>query len=963
MQTTTPTSAKPAQKANILLVDDHDANLLALEAILDDLGQNLVRARSGEEALKHLLRDDFAVVLLDVRMQGLDGFETAKIIRSREKNRHTPIIFLTAYDTNRLSVEEAYALGSVDYLVKPLVPVILRAKVAGFVELYEKAAQIKRQAEQIRQMERRGFERKLAEENARLRESESRKTAILETALDCIITINHEGKVVEFNPAAEQTFGFSRAQIVGRELAECIIPPGQRQRHRRGLAHYLATGQESVLGRRLEMQGVRADGSEFPVELAVTRIPTDGPPLFTAYLRDITERKRAEGRRNARLAVTQVLAQAATLREAAPQILEAMCKGLGWDVGALWTLDRAAAVLRCAEVWHTPAVSVRHFEATTRERCFPAGTGLPGRVWSAGQPVWIPDVTRDDNFPRADVASQEGLHGAFGCPVRVGTEFIGVIEFFSQALKEPDADLLEMMTTIGGQVGQFLERTHTEEALRESEQRFARFMHHLPGLAWIKDLEGRYVYANDAAVKAFGKAREELYGKTDEGVFPPGTAAQFSDNDRRALSAGAGLQVVETLEHDGGTVHHSLVNKFPILGPDGQASLVGGMAIDITDRLRAEEALREADRLKDEFLAMLAHELRNPLAPVRNALYVMRQPGVDKATVEQVRAMAERQVQHMARLLDDLLDVSRITRGKIELRHEVVDLGSVLHRTVEAVRPLIEERRHQLTISLQAGSLRLEADPTRLEQILINLLTNAAKYTDAGGQIGVTAEREAGDIVVRVRDTGIGIPPEMLTRVFDLFVQAPQHREHAQSGVGIGLTLVKQLVELHTGTVAAHSAGLGHGSEFVVRLPALPMERDGPHAPAQAGSARPGAAPSRRVLVVDDNQDAANSLALLLRLEGQDVQVVYDGVAALERAAAFLPQIVLLDLGMPGIDGYEVARQLRKQAGLEKTLLVALTGWGQEEDRRRSQATGFHMHLVKPLEPGVLQSLLMRSVS
>src|SRR5207249_11890943 len=257
--------------------------------------------------------------------------------------------------------EEAYALGSVDYLVKPLVPVILRAKVAGFVELYEKAAQIKRQAEQIRQMERRGFERKLAEENARLRESESRKTAILETALDCIITINHEGKVVEFNPAAEQTFGFSRAQIVGRELAECIIPPGQRQRHRRGLAHYLATGQGSVLGRRLEMQGVRADGSEFPVELAVTRIPTDGPPLFTAYLRDITERKRAEGRRNARLAVTQVLAEAATVHEAAPNMLAAICKGLDWDIGALWTLDQPAAALRCLEVWHTPEVQVQEF--------------------------------------------------------------------------------------------------------------------------------------------------------------------------------------------------------------------------------------------------------------------------------------------------------------------------------------------------------------------------------------------------------------------------------------------------------------------------------------------------------------------------------------------------------------------------------------------------------------------------
>ncbi len=381
-----------------------------------------------------------------------------------------------------------------------------------------------------------------------------------------------------------------------------------------------------------------------------------------------------------------------------------------------------------------------------------------------------------------------------------------------------------------------------------------------------------------------------------------------------------------------------------------------GIAIE-NARLYAE--VKEADRKKDEFLAMLAHELRNPLAPISNALQILRMTGMNGPTAERARAMMDRQVQHMVRLVDDLLDVSRIMQGKIELRKEPVEVAAVVARAVETARPAIDAQRHELTITLPPEPVLVEADPVRLAQVVSNLLNNSAKYMEAGGHIWLSAERRAGHLVLRVRDAGIGIAPDLLARIFDLFVQAEHGVGRAQGGLGIGLTLVKRLVELHGGSVTAHSDGPGKGSEFVIVLPALPPTRPAapPAAePAEAPSAAPP--PALRVLVVDDNVDAAESLATLLRLEGQDVRVAHDGPAALEAAPAYRPDVVFLDIGMPGMDGYEVARRLRREPGLEGVLLVALTGWGQDEDRRRSREAGFDEHLVKPVDPAAVATLL-----
>jgi two-component system CheB/CheR fusion protein len=370
---------------------------------------------------------------------------------------------------------------------------------------------------------------------------------------------------------------------------------------------------------------------------------------------------------------------------------------------------------------------------------------------------------------------------------------------------------------------------------------------------------------------------------------------------------------------------------------------------------RRAEALAEADRRKDEFLAMLGHELRNPLAPIRNAVQVLRRLGPPDPNLRRTTDLIDRQVQAMARLVDDLLDVSRITGGKIKLQREQVDLAAVVARGVETVRPLIDARGHALAVALPREPLRVEADATRLAQVVSNLLHNAAKYTEEGGHIWLTVERRLGEAWVRVRDDGLGIPTELLPQVFDLFTQGDRSLARSEGGLGIGLTLVKKLVELHGGGVEAHSEGPGRGSEFVVRLPVLPRQ-----APVEVGAEPDGhtPVPPRRVLVVDDNVDAAESLALLLRVERHEVRTAHDGPTALHVAEAFRPEVVLLDIGLPRMDGYEVARRLRGQAGFQKALLVALTGYGQDEDRRRAEEAGFDAYLVKPADPAALHELL-----
>ncbi len=671
-------------KASILLVDDQPANLLALEAILEDLGCNLVQARSGEETLILSKEVEFAVVLIDVRMPGLDGFQTVKLLREQPRSSHIPIIFISAQENTDFPVVEAYKLGAVDYLIKPLAPEIVRGKVAGLVDLYQEKERARRQADQLRLL-------------------------VQGTTDYAIFMLDQHGFVTTWNAGAERLKGYRAQDIIGQHFSRFYLPEALE---RRWPEHELEVAQKEG---RFEDEGwrLRQDGSRFWANVVITALRDGEGRLlgFSKVTRDLTERMQAE-----------------------------------------------------------------------------------------------------------------------------------------KALRHSNVEL--------------------EERVRQRTTELAQ--------------------------------------------------------------ANAGLES------------------------------------EIAERNRLEQELRvrldqltEADRHKNEFLAMLAHELRNPLAPVRNALQILKMPAADRTMVAQARVMMERQVGHLVRLVDDLLDVSRIMLGRVELRLERTDLATIVSQGVETAQPTFDAHGHELTVSLPPRPLYVHADVVRLAQVFSNLLLNAAKYTPQPSRISLTAEVDHDEVLVRVRDPGCGIAPEVLPRIFDLFVQADRSLARSQGGVGIGLTLVKRIMEMHGGSVSASSPGPGQGSIFTVRLPTLAASkpRSGDEGPMEPLAHSPG----RKVLVVDDNVDAAESAAMLLRLRGHEVRTVHDGISVFQVVRDFHPEVILLDIGLPGMSGYEVAKQLRSHPEFEPLVLAALTGYGQDEDKRRSRDAGFDMHLTKPFDPMELEGVIADS--
>jgi two-component system CheB/CheR fusion protein len=476
-----------------------------------------------------------------------------------------------------------------------------------------------------------------------------------------------------------------------------------------------------------------------------------------------------------------------------------------------------------------------------------------------------------------------------------------------------------------------------------------------------KDLNGVITSWNAAAEQLFGYTAAEAIGRSILMIIPEDRADEEPVILRR-IRAGERVEHFETVRRrkDGTRVEIS-VTISPIVDAHGRIIGASKIARDITERKRVEEmqriselALKEADRRKDEFLATLAHELRNPLAPIKNAVELLRLSDGKGESSVQIREMLQRQVGQMRRLIDDLLDVSRISRGTIELKRERVELAAAIRSATEISRPAIEKMSHKLSITLPAEPLYLDADPIRLAQMLANLLNNACKFTDPGGRIALTAAREGSSVVLSVKDNGIGIAPEKLPHIFTMFFQVDRSLERSQTGLGIGLTIVYRLAALHGGTVEARSEGVGKGSEFVLTLPCLAEKSifEAVEAPSDGAAAR------HRILVADDNADAADSLTTLLSLVGNDVQTARDGQEAVEAAQAFQPEVVLLDIGMPRLNGYEACRRLRQQPRGDEILLIALTGWGQQSDRRRTREAGFDAHMVKPVDLNELMKLL-----
>lgn len=648
--------------------------------------------------------------------------------------------------------------------------------------------------------------------------------ALFDTALDCIISMDHTGRVLALNRAAEGTFGWPRDMAIGRELAELIIPHRLRDAHHAGLQRYLESGVGPVLGSRIEVPALHADGHEFPVELAISRLPTAGPPVFVAYLRDIGARVRLERLRTVRAEAMQAIACADGIDAATDGVLQAFCSLMDWELGFAWQRD--ADTMRCSNSYEATPGAKPGFVEASHSIHLPSGRGLPGMAWESGAAVWRRDVSAAANFPRAAMALLDGVRAGVACPVTLDREVIGAIEFYSENIRELEPDLVETLAIVSAQLGQTWQRHRTETALREAHQR------------------------------------------------------------------------------------------------------------------------------KDEFLAMLAHELRNPLAPISTALQILDLPHASEGMHEDARQIIGRQVEHLVRLVDDLLDVSRFIGGKVTLRPERTDLERVVSRAIEVARPTLKARDHDFVVRLPSTPIMLEVDEVRVTQAIGNLLTNAARYTPPGGRVVLEADADARTVQVRVSDTGIGIDASMLDKVFDMFVQADHDGASTHGGLGIGLTLARQLVRLHGGDLTASSGGPGHGSVFLLTLP----RTDRAAAQASPEVDATAIAPID-VLVVDDNQDAAGSMALLLQLFNHNVRTCNDGASALAAAAEHRPELVLLDLGMPGMDGFEVARRLRAEPGAP-LVIVALSGWGQASDRDRTAEAGFDLHLVKPIAAGELERLL-----
>jgi PAS domain S-box-containing protein len=469
--------------------------------------------------------------------------------------------------------------------------------------------------------------------------------------------------------------------------------------------------------------------------------------------------------------------------------------------------------------------------------------------------------------------------------------------------------------------------------------------------------DGAIAYCNRRFADLLGRPHERLTGVAFRDFIPPDEQPLYESLLQQGR-AGTGQGEAHLQKADGGLIPVFLT--FNALPPDSGVA-VGVLVTDLTTQRHHEklnaalDALKESDHRKNEFLAMLAHELRSPLAPIRNALHIMRLAGANGEAVASETEMMERQVGQMVRLVDDLLDVSRISRGKIELRKDRVELASAVNHAVEAARTLVQCMEHDLTVTLPPLPIYLNADPTRLAQVLGNLLSNACKFTDKGGRISLTVEREGKQAVIQVRDNGIGIAADQLPRIFDMFMQVDTSLERSVSGLGIGLTLAKNLVEMHDGTLEVHSAGAGQGSEFVVRLPIM-VETPNPR--PEPTVSEPTTTSARRILVVDDNRVSADSLARLLKLTGNETHTAYDGLEGVQAAATLRPDVVLLDIGLPKLNGYEVARRIREQPWGKTMVMVALTGWGQEEDRRKSSESGFNGHMVKPIDHAELMKLL-----
>jgi PAS domain S-box-containing protein len=802
---------------------------------------------------------------------------------------------------------------------------------------------------------------------------------IVKSSNDAIYVVDLDGIITFWNQGAERLYGYTEGEIIGRPLV-MLVPPECREMEK-GIMERLLRGERAE---NYETRRLCKDGSDVDISLTVSLIENDqGEIIGTSRIeRDIAEQKRAE--EALRKSEARFATEAKTMRDiydssarlqAAPdlhaaleEILQSSIRLMRADFGNVQLYDADRKVLWLAALHGFSGPFVETFRVVAADDDTACGRAIRG-----GMRVIIEDVERDELYaPYREVAAAAGYRGVQSTPLydREGA-LLGVLSTHWRAPHRPSEQDFLTLDLYARQAINFISRARAEKELRESEERFrSYFQLGLIGMA-ITSPGKRMLEVNDEICKILGYERDELLKMNwAEMTHPDDLAADFANFERVMAGEIDGYKLDKRFIRRDGRIIDTTISVKALRTANGAVDHFVSLLEDVTERKRAEEALRESERLtqehaaeladlhrrKDEFLAMLSHELRNPLSPILNAAHILRLQKDENPLQKQARSVIERQVNQLSRLVNDLLEVSRVITGTIRLSPERLDVRSIVEHAVESARPLVEQRRHQLYVSLPAEPVWLEGDAARLEQVVVNLLNNAAKYTEEGGNIWINMQPEGDEVTLVVRDTGIGIAPELLPRVFDLFTQADRTPDRSQGGLGIGLSLTQRLVELHRGKVEAHSAGLGLGSEFIVRLPVLPTSEK--ETDLSSAVTAKQAARGWRILVADDNADAANMIAMMLQHFGHQTETVYSAQGALQMAVEYQPDFVVLDIGLPGMDGYEVARRLRQIPELKDMRLIAATGYGQDTDRQRSEEAGFDYHLVKPIDPEKLQTVL-----
>ena len=763
----------------------------------------------------------------------------------------------------------------------------------------------------------RDITRRRAMEQA-LRESEESYRVLAETASDAIIRINEKSAIEFVNTAAERIFGYSAAEMIGQPLT-MLMTEEKRREHSAGFARYVSTGRRNRNWKSIEVEARRKNGLNFPLEISFGEY-NGGRRFFIGIARDITKRRQAE----------------ILLRESEERFAKA------FNSSPLTVTITSLKTGKLIEVNDT-FVNVTGF---SREEAIGRTTEELG--------LWQKAVDREDEL--AAVRNEGKIRSLeYRFRLKNGKEIVGLLS----------AELLE----IGGEpcaltvIQDITARKHAEELIHESEEKFRDLANSISQFAWMADPSGCIFWYNRRWFDYTGTTLEEMQHSGWRNIHHPDEVERVTEKFRQHIANGKIWEDTFQLRSKTGEYRCFLSRALPIRDENGQIKRWFGTNTDIEDVRLAEQKLREADRRKDEFLATLAHELRNPLAPIRSGLEIIRRSDYDRKIVAETLETVERQTNQIVHLVDDLLEISRITQGKIRLKKQRIQLKTAVEMAVETNRDLIALNDQDLIVSLPDEFVFIDADPTRISQIILNLLNNSAKYTEPGGKIRLTAKTTADEVEIRVRDNGIGIPPEMLSDIFEMFRQVETEGGRTRAGLGIGLSVVKGLVEMHGGSVSAISEGRGKGSEFIVRLPLSKNEAqtmsDGDNSTDKVISLDPqksSRSSTLKILVVDDNADALEMMSVLLGLDNHTVRTAQDGETAIKIAPDFQPQVCVLDIGLPIMNGYELARRLRET--MPQVFLIALSGWGQDEDRRRSSEAGFDHHLVKPVEIEKLQSLL-----